>query len=179
VWFPDADEDGYGAAAGSELACEQPEGHVATSGDCNDANAAVHPEGIEVCNGQDDDCDFSIDDGILAPAATPGVRGSKVAATASFGWDPVEAATGYDAIKGGLGELLSISGDFSVATGECIGNDVSASLIDDDELPPAGDALWYLVRAVNCGGVGSYDSGGLGQAAPRDGSIDLSPAACP
>lgn len=30
-------------------------------GDCNDADAAVSPEAIEVCNGVDDDCDGAID----------------------------------------------------------------------------------------------------------------------
>ena len=32
--------------------------------DCDDADAAVHPEAAETCNGQDDDCDMEIDEGV-------------------------------------------------------------------------------------------------------------------
>jgi len=31
--------------------------------DCDDANAAVNPEAVDVCNGLDDDCDGSVDEG--------------------------------------------------------------------------------------------------------------------
>ena len=35
--------------------------------DCDDADATVNPDGIEVCNGIDDDCDTVVDDGVLLP----------------------------------------------------------------------------------------------------------------
>ncbi|MEI6511107.1 MAG: putative metal-binding motif-containing protein [Candidatus Uhrbacteria bacterium] len=38
-------------------------GYVLPDADCNDADATVNPLAAEVCNGIDDDCDGSIDDG--------------------------------------------------------------------------------------------------------------------
>jgi hypothetical protein len=58
--FLDVDLDGFG----SELVhvCDMPEGLVAIDGDCDDDDAAVHPDADEVCNGVDDDCDGGVDD---------------------------------------------------------------------------------------------------------------------
>ncbi|MSQ03731.1 MAG: hypothetical protein EXR71_17905 [Myxococcales bacterium] len=35
--------------------------------DCDDADATINPDGVEVCNGLDDDCDTRVDDGVLLP----------------------------------------------------------------------------------------------------------------
>jgi hypothetical protein len=61
--YRDADGDGYGNNAVSSLACTVPNGYVKDNTDCNDANAAVHPGAIEVCNGVDDDCSAATADG--------------------------------------------------------------------------------------------------------------------
>jgi hypothetical protein len=62
VWYPDADEDGFGAASGALTSCERPDGYIANSDDCDDQDAAVHPGGTEVCNGVDDDCEGGTDE---------------------------------------------------------------------------------------------------------------------
>ncbi|SCY99116.1 Putative metal-binding motif-containing protein, partial [Flavobacterium caeni] len=64
TWYVDADGDGYGNdALPTQLACEQPVGYAALSGDCNDEVAAIHPNAVEVpFNGVDDDCDGDIDE---------------------------------------------------------------------------------------------------------------------
>jgi hypothetical protein len=57
--FDDADGDGFGDDSTEELVCEDTGERVQTGGDCNDSDAAVYPGAVELCNGQDDDCDPS------------------------------------------------------------------------------------------------------------------------
>jgi hypothetical protein len=68
VWYADADGDGYGDPNIYVYACTQPTGYVASGGDCNDNNPAIHSGATEVCNGVDDDCDGLTDDGITFTA---------------------------------------------------------------------------------------------------------------
>jgi len=65
TYYADADADTYGDAASSVSTCDgAPAGFVAVAGDCDDTNAAVNPGAAEVCNGVDDDCDGSTDEGL-------------------------------------------------------------------------------------------------------------------
>ncbi len=63
TFYRDVDGDGFGDAAGPYEACTAPEGHVDNALDCDDVDAAVHPEAAESCNGTDDDCDGEVDEG--------------------------------------------------------------------------------------------------------------------
>ncbi len=65
TWYADADGDGYGDASDTTQACSAPSGTVADSSDCDDTDSAVHPAAAESCNGIDDDCDGSVDEGVL------------------------------------------------------------------------------------------------------------------
>ena len=63
TWYVDADADGYGGA-GTQCACTK-DGNYSTllAGDCDDGKPGVHPNAAEICNGYDDNCDGSIDEG--------------------------------------------------------------------------------------------------------------------
>jgi gliding motility-associated-like protein len=65
TYFADTDNDTYGDAANSTLACTQPIGYVTDNTDCDDTNATINIAGIEICDGADNDCDTSIDEGVL------------------------------------------------------------------------------------------------------------------
>jgi hypothetical protein len=60
--FSDTDGDGFGAGEVVVFCGDLPPGYVAESGDCDDSDAAVHPDQLETCNGLDDDCDGAVDD---------------------------------------------------------------------------------------------------------------------
>lgn len=63
TWYADADGDNYGNTSSTTTACSQPSGYVSNSTDCNDNSAAVNPGATELCNGLDDDCDGTTDEG--------------------------------------------------------------------------------------------------------------------
>jgi hypothetical protein len=115
-----------------------------------------------------------------APTGIPQLLiGKPAPGTAHVEWSAVNAATGYDLVRGTLKLLKKRSGDFSQATTDCLENDLTATSRDDSETPAAGDGFWYLVRAANCGGSATFDSGAFSQIEPRDAQIQASPNACP
>uniref|UniRef100_UPI001F5924F7 MopE-related protein n=1 Tax=Aestuariivivens sediminis TaxID=2913557 RepID=UPI001F5924F7 len=69
VWYADVDGDGYGSGS-SQTTCERPLNHyiaselTATTGDCNDNDAAIHPGATEVCDGIDNNCNGQTDEGV-------------------------------------------------------------------------------------------------------------------
>ncbi|MCB9759913.1 MAG: FG-GAP repeat protein [Alphaproteobacteria bacterium] len=60
--YDDADGDGYGDDATAEEACELWAGKTDVSGDCDDNDRRVHPDGQETCDGLDNDCDGAVDE---------------------------------------------------------------------------------------------------------------------
>ncbi|HJN76987.1 MAG TPA: putative metal-binding motif-containing protein [Myxococcota bacterium] len=67
TYWTDADEDGYGDPATEASACEAPADSVAVGDDCDDDNADNNPDGVEVCDGADNDCDGEVDNEALDP----------------------------------------------------------------------------------------------------------------
>jgi len=64
TFYADRDADGYGDAGDSRCYCSP--FSVWTEGDaedCNDDDAGVNPEALETCDGEDQDCDGTVDDG--------------------------------------------------------------------------------------------------------------------
>jgi hypothetical protein len=58
LWFRDDDGDGFGDDGDPGVdTCAPGSGLVEVQGDCDDGDPAISPDGLEVCNGEDDDCD--------------------------------------------------------------------------------------------------------------------------
>jgi len=61
TWYPDVDGDGYGASASPIEACDQPVGSTSDGSDCDDSDPDTNPDGVEVCDGVDNDCNGDTD----------------------------------------------------------------------------------------------------------------------
>lgn len=65
TYYQDADSDGYGNPAVTQVSTSPPAGYVTNSIDCNDSDAAVHPDATEITDGVDNDCNGQIDEGFI------------------------------------------------------------------------------------------------------------------
>jgi hypothetical protein len=93
--FSDDDKDSYGDPARPLIVCQTPEGYVDNNQDCGPADRNRHPGASELCNGLDDDCDGTPDDGPI--------ESGRACGDAGFG----ECSAGTTACLGGKLECLS------------------------------------------------------------------------
>ena len=62
LWFFDDDGDGFGDPGDEVQSCAAPAGTVENADDCDDLRGDIFPGAVEVCNGDDDNCDGDIDE---------------------------------------------------------------------------------------------------------------------
>ena len=64
TFYADGDQDGYGDPDAATVGCNAPSGYVSNSADCRDTNDTIYPGATEICDGEDQNCDGVIDDGV-------------------------------------------------------------------------------------------------------------------
>ena len=75
-YYVDSDGDGYGATGSvPQASCSVIAGRVTNNLDCNDLNSAIKPTATEVCNGLDDNCSLTTDEGLSFLTYYPDVDG--------------------------------------------------------------------------------------------------------
>jgi hypothetical protein len=147
IWFPDTDGDGHGTDAGATAGCERPEGHVANHDDCDDADAAVFPGNLEVCDGKDNDCNDLVDlgDPDLDPSSVITVY--------------VDADADGFGVEGGGTSACELGPFYTETAGDCDdadplvhpdaeelcnGQDDDCDTLIDDADPDATGTAWYV-----------------------------------
>jgi hypothetical protein len=134
TWYVDSDGDGYGSVSATARSCMVPAGYAATPDDCDDADASHSPGSAESCNGADDDCDGSADEG--PPADAPAWYFD---ADGDGHGDPATPTRACLAVSGtvALGDDCD-DGELSVspsAAETCDGRDEDCDGVVDDGLP--------------------------------------------
>ena len=141
-WYLDGDNDGHGDPNNALVACDQPAGYVDLDDDCDDTRPSVHPFGIELCNGIDDDCNGVTDEPAAADAPTwyrdfDGDGSGDALATVVACEQPDEFVSSNDDCNDTTGYIRP------GATELCNGIDDDCD--GDTDEPDAADALtWYL-----------------------------------
>jgi hypothetical protein len=148
TWYADDDSDSFGDIDDSTESCDQPTGTVSDSDDCDDSDATVSPDGEEVCDSIDNDCDGTVDED-----------------------DAVDASTWYaDGDGDGYGDV----DDTTAACAQPTGFVGDATDCDDGDagISPGELEVWYDGVDSDCGGDNDYDADGDGDESADEGSGD-------
>ena len=134
LYYVDLDEDGYGSSETIE-ACQLRNGLSSLDGDCDDEDPTRSPGEEEICDELDNNCDGSIDEGVLSSFFIDGDSDG-------FGSEPIEACSqpeGTVLLSGDCDDIETFS--YPGAEETCDGKDNNCDgNIDEDAI----DALvWY------------------------------------
>lgn len=156
TWYADGDGDGFGGSS-TVTACDAPAAYVATSTDCDDAQASVYPGATEVCDTLDNDCDGATDD---ADSYIPGRPTWYLDADGdSFGtWLHYQIEcfqpSGYVADNTDCNDASAAINPGGTEVCNSIDDDCDAK-VDDNDSSRSGGTVWYADADRDGYGVGS------------------------
>ena len=143
TFYIDRDGDGWGDASLVTEACLVPTGYAEVPGDCNDLEPSINPDGVEVCNGLDDDCDSDIDEADATDVATWHYDGD------GDGYGSSTTVTACDAPSGYVSASVGLDCDDADGTVNPGATEVCNDIDDDcdsaiDESDAADASTWYI-----------------------------------
>lgn len=159
IWFADVDGDGFGDPVASVLACNMPTGYAADPSDCDDTNAGVNPAAGEVCNGIDDNCDGTADEGLAFTTFYADVDGDGFGDALNSTESCAGAPGGYSADNTDCDDTQSTV--YPGATEICDGLDNDCNGETDENVVTA--VLTPAGTATTCKGVGLTLSANTGE----------------
>ncbi|MBM4365088.1 MAG: putative metal-binding motif-containing protein [Deltaproteobacteria bacterium] len=160
TWYLDYDGDGHGGSRYSTVSCDAPSGYVASSDDCDDTSASVSPSASESCDGVDNDCDGSTDEGLSTSTYYADADGdgfgdatdstTDCTAPADYVSDSSDCDDGDDTIYPGATELCDgldndcdgYADDGVLGTSSTCPAEDCTEILDTD--PSAADGTYYL-----------------------------------
>ena len=146
TWYADGDGDGFGSIDHPWVTCEQPEGYVEDATDCDDRTESINPNGVELCDEVDNDCDDEIDEpGALGPSTfyrdadddgfgDPGFREEACSPSDGFVDDNTDCDDTLATVNPDAPEVC----DAFDRDEDCDG------LVDDDDDDVTGRTTWYV-----------------------------------
>jgi hypothetical protein len=170
-YFFDGDGDTFGVSGLAQCWCGPNGFFTATQGgDCQDGNGSVNPSATESCNGVDDNCQTGIDEISSVtmcgnpPHGSPGCNGACYVSSCDSLWHDVDGTFSngceckedfYDSSN--IGDNCGFDGgNQAVDLGEVHDSgqmsNVSGSIL------PAGDADWFMFKAIDGDSGGTCDS---------------------
>jgi hypothetical protein len=100
IFYRNIDGDAFGDTYATQQACSAPSGYVSTPGDCDDTQPTTFPGAPEVCDGRDNDCDLSVDEGLQSYTYYPDADRDGYGSGASIQLCSVPAPDGYSTASG-------------------------------------------------------------------------------
>ncbi len=152
TYYADPDGDGYGIASVSVTGCDPGAGFATVSGDCDEADAAIHPGASEVCDDADNDCDGDTDD-----------ADASLDTTTADAWYPDLDTDGYGDASG---LLLACEQPSAYVADDTDCDDT------DSGVNPGGTEVWYDGVDSDCDGASDYDADGDGDDSDDYGGVD-------
>ncbi|MDG1478465.1 MAG: putative metal-binding motif-containing protein [Myxococcota bacterium] len=144
TWYADADADTYGDVATTLDACDQPSGYVTDTTDCDDGDSAQYPGADEYCNGEDDNCDGTVDEDAALDATTwYGDSDGDTYGSAGFSLTQCSQPSGYVVSDADCDDTDAAVNPSAAEVCDGIDNDCDSDIDDDDSSLDASTATWW------------------------------------
>ena len=147
-YYKDADNDGFGDPAEGEAFCTPPQDYIDNNLDCDDIDSTIHPNAVEVCDDQDNDCDGDID------ALDSDIQGATLYYIDNdndgFGDDAnstllCDPTSGWSLNNLDCNDSEALAHTNAVEVCDGIDNDCNGDIDDDDaNIDPTSQSLFYI-----------------------------------